>query len=719
MIRVTVFAALVFIVSNASGQFIRPALPPALPDAAPLVPLPSSTEHSHAENVQIEELSQQNPLRAIHRARGAPTVPPANSGTRASHQSSGQSSENVQIASHQAIRSRPSRAMQAVANVPVEVPEKRPTVNKPASSDWPVESLALPQNAPPTVQRFHQPKRWKMKLGEALFIALNNNKQLRIQQIQPEIFKTLITEEFARFDPRIAANQHWTQSTSRISSTLDTFGTGASAQQSHSYGSRAGYPEQFSISKGLTTGGNVRLSYNAGSTQTFPAGLFTTLNPEWSTSLNLSFTQPLARGSGRQLNLMPLKISRINQQGSEIDFERAVQRLMHDVEQAYWGLVFSHQNLEVRRNEVEETRKTYEKELEKLALGQSARPQVGEAKLGYFRNVDLYRRRQAELLSAERQFRTLLGLPGFDDRRIFVDLPEESADVEADWEWSLAVMLERRADLQTQRLSEKNARLRYAMATDSRRPDITFQSNISKSGLSDNYNQAFERMVNENDHTWSMGLTYGRDVHRYRAQAEIRRSRLRWMEQARITENMEYAATNELQAAYQALFQKRDQLSQLKNVYDAAMERQAAYTEQFELGAISIELYLRSRAATSDAELQLRLAKVELRQAIVAFEFSRGTLLESRGMVVEDQQAEIDPLEDRDNELLKVPESKQSPRQNRAPEFDELMKEAAPSIRDRLQEPAKVDRNSRSVPPSFRDLMKEAAPSIRELLEKP
>jgi hypothetical protein len=88
-------------------------------------------------------------------------------------------------------------------------------------------------------------------------------------------------------------------------------------------------------------------------------------------------------------------------------------------------------------------------------------------------------------------------------------------------------------------------------------------------------------------------------------------------------------------------------------------------------------------------------------------------------MVVEDQQAEIDPLEDRDNELLKVPESKQSPRQNRAPEFDELMKEAAPSIRDRLQEPAKVDRNSRSVPPSFRDLMKEAAPSIRELLEKP
>ncbi|MEM7314139.1 MAG: hypothetical protein AAF497_13410, partial [Planctomycetota bacterium] len=192
MVRISVFISVLLVASGASGQFIKPALPPALPDAAQ--DSPSRQSNSPTKNVKLEELSDGNPLRRDRQVTSSASGAVRPVSYEVPMPAYGHTPAQV---ARPGTAARSSKAMRAVANIP----EPRASEDRVKSTveEGPVESIALSGNRPPTVQHFHQAKLWNMKLGEALYIALNNNKQLKIQQIQPEIFKTLITEEFARF----------------------------------------------------------------------------------------------------------------------------------------------------------------------------------------------------------------------------------------------------------------------------------------------------------------------------------------------------------------------------------------------------------------------------------------------------------------------------------------------------------------------------------------
>lgn len=539
---------------------------------------------------------------------------------------------------------------------------------------------------PPTVQSYVRPKQWNMRLEEALYLALKNNPEITVQQHVPLLAGTGILEAESQFDSQFEANHHFSVVEQHLTTDITTFGTGSNTQKLGTYGQSAGSPDQFAISKVFKTGTSVRAGFSTGYNDLSPAGSFNTLNPNWRSSLGLQLTQPLARGFGRKIQTLPIRIAKTYQETTEQDFQSIVLKLLRDVEFAYWKLALAHQNVLVRRKNVEEARKTYEKELQKMAIGESSRPEVAEAKLNYLNMVDLYNTRKMELLDQERAFRELLGIPGFDTTRIHVALPDGLPEINTDWESSVQVMLAQRPDLVSQRLTTQSAEMQYRLARNQMLPEVNFESRFAKSGLESRFDRSIDRLINDKDYSWMMGFSYTRDANRYAAKAEMNKARLQWSQQQAVTRQLEFSAVHSLQQAYQQLYQKRYQAEQTQLLRDAARERLQAYREKFELGDVAIELYLRAQAADADAELKLRAAKVDYIQAVVHFEYVRGTLLQARSIQVGGGPAEISPSTESEGNLLEMPKPTISESQNQpvAPEFKDLLKDAHPRVKELL-----------------------------------
>ena len=558
------------------------------------------------------------------------------------------------------------------------------------------------RQAPPTVQRFHQSAHWELDLNEAIRIALINNRDIAIFGYEPDHAYNNINFATYRFDTQFEANQHWSVSQARLENNIDVFGTGATFQRTERYAERTGRPDQLAITQNLKSGGNVRLSLSTGYQRAIPAGAFNTLNPTWRTSTTLQFNQPLGQGSGRRIVLMPFQIAKATKVMSDISFESRINKLVRDVEFAYWNMWFSRQNLEVRRKELEKARKVYQKELEKLAVGESSRPAVGEAKLAYYYSVDNYQARKGELLEDERSFRALLGIQGFDDRRIFVKSPAVFPDLQVDWKSSLATMLTLRPEIKESEYSSKISKMRYIQARDFCRPDINFEARLSKNGLAERLDDSVSRMVDDPDYSWLVGFSMNGTAARTREKAEARRAYINYQQALARERKTVHDSTHRLQNSYTKLFQRMEKIRVTKGLREAAAERLAAYTEQYDLGELSIELFLRAQADNADMVLRELRAKVELMQAVTDFEYVRGTLLQSRSIEFGDHAPQLTPATNRESDLLQAPRSRRAPNAPRQPDFEDLIKDLPSSLKEELRKPfdprIEVDRSKLKSP---------------------
>lgn len=585
-------------------------------------------------------------------------------------------------------------------------PEILPTPNPEERSDEAVlpSYLQNGRRTPPTVSEYQQVWEWHLELGEALYLALQNSPEIAVQSYNVPIAKAQLMAVQDQFDPRFTTGHRWSANESRVASTVDTFGANTETQRIEAYGASAGSPSQLGLSKRLTTGGIVGSTFSTGRSKSSPAGAFATLNPAWRSGVSLTFTQPLGRGSGKRITLMPIRISQTAFQATELGFLATVQRLVRDVELAYWSLVFAKTNVDVRQQDLETAKSTYKSVIDNYSLGTASRTEISEAKLNYAVAIDSLQSQMTSYLEAERSFRQLLGLPGFDERRIVVSMPDGVPMLDVHWEESISHMLERRPDLIAQRKQLEMARMQFELAADGCKPDLRFESTVSKSGFDESFDTSIDQLLNGSDHSWSVGFSHTRPVHRYGARAATRSASLQWARTREITRSLEFAAVHALQSAYALLQDKVVHVERMKVIREASEERLITYEEKYKLGDLALELLIRGQRAKSDAVLQEGLARVELLQAHVTFEHARGTLLDIREVTIGPQEPKLSPAKPSLRFVdLPIPEVAAP----EFPSFDELLKDAQPELKEILQQ-----RKAR--PEDFRDMLQDAPPRLRK-----
>jgi len=183
----------------------------------------------------------------------------------------------------------------------------------------------------------------ELTLQDALEMALANNKDIDGSRIDREKAVNNVIGARGYFDPRVGGTISFQKNVTPVASTLGGSASGAVTSRN----SLA--DPQFSGSLPWI-GSSYQLDLSSARTTTNNS--FAQLNPQYPSSLNFSFTQPLWRNLRFDDNRHRLEVAKKNVALTDEQFRQRVMQIVTQTEQAYWDLSFAYGNLAVQLDAV-------------------------------------------------------------------------------------------------------------------------------------------------------------------------------------------------------------------------------------------------------------------------------------------------------------------------------------------------------------------------------
>ena len=160
------------------------------------------------------------------------------------------------------------------------------------------------------------------------------------------------------FDPVITGNLDLGHSTTPLSNTITT-GTPALVTTNQTY--NTGYSQSF------LSGGTLALTYS--NILQDQNSFRSSVNPFWTSSLDLMFSQPLLQGFGFAINNRTIRVAKNNVRAVDYVFEQQVINTVANVVQLYWNLVSANQQVEVQQRAVDVSQKLYDDNRKQVEIG--------------------------------------------------------------------------------------------------------------------------------------------------------------------------------------------------------------------------------------------------------------------------------------------------------------------------------------------------------------
>ena len=222
----------------------------------------------------------------------------------------------------------------------------------PLSTDpLPVQpTVDVPVRPLPTTERIgvDAANQLSLTLEDAIALALQNNNDIDNSRINVQIAEYNLSAANGVYDPVFTSQSYFQRSVTPTSSTIG--GAGAT-----------GFIKQKDIVGNLLVNGASPVgggSYQAGfsSTRTSTSNQNATLNPQFPSNFNLTYTQPLFRGRRIDQNRRTIEIAKKNLSLSDAQFRQRAIDTIESVQQAYWDLVFALRNQQVQIEAVKQAR---------------------------------------------------------------------------------------------------------------------------------------------------------------------------------------------------------------------------------------------------------------------------------------------------------------------------------------------------------------------------
>ncbi len=312
---------------------------------------------------------------------------------------------------------------------------------------------------PPTVLNGLKEENERLiSLDEAIQLVIQNADVIRIlggtfanssgQTVyDPAITNTQIDQARATFDPNLVLNNSY----SRNENPSGNIDGGAPAGASINAVDVDSYSLGMTVSQQKANGANVSLGVNTNPTRVAAPGL--ALNPQTPSSVDLTYTQPLLRGRGVDVNTAPIVIARVNTERSLYQLKDTVQEMVRSVIDGYWGLVFARTDLWARQQQVEQLDFAFkfldaQRQVGRADIGDTAQAEVS---LASFRAALISSK--ADLINREIAFLNVLGLPPNTRLRLVPSTDPVRDRIQPDWENILFTAEQNRPDIIDRKLA--------------------------------------------------------------------------------------------------------------------------------------------------------------------------------------------------------------------------------------------------------------------------
>lgn len=186
-----------------------------------------------------------------------------------------------------------------------------------------------------------------LALRDAIAMALENNKDIEVTRQNVKIAEFDLQAARGVYEPRFSGQAYYEHTKTPV---FSFFGGGPdfSLTQSNFVGNGG--------LNGLVKqgGGNFSLTYNNDRNTT--NNIFTSVNPTYTSSLSLAYTQPILRGRRFDQNRRSIEIAKKNLSLTDTQFRQKTIDIISNVQKAYWDLTYGLRNLQVQRDSVKDAK---------------------------------------------------------------------------------------------------------------------------------------------------------------------------------------------------------------------------------------------------------------------------------------------------------------------------------------------------------------------------
>ncbi len=479
----------------------------------------------------------------------------------------------------------------------------------------PTDSAAATVDTAALKAKFDALTTYDVTLETARASVLENNLDLKVAFMNPTIAAQSVREEESRFEALFTTRMAYASSDQPTSSQLNS-------AQSTNLSITPG------ISKPLETGGNVsaRLPFGRNTSD----NSFSTLNPAYTSDLELSISQPLLRNAGRRNATAGIRIAKYNQQVSESQAKLEAIRQLAAIDRAYWRLYRAQRELDVAMQQQQLAQTQLDSAKRQVKSGAAAEIEVLRAEAGVASRVESIIVAQNSLQTQQREFKRVMNTPGLTvDTQTRLVLKSEPDPVEYLFERNelldkalatrmemLELELRLAADVATINL-EKNRAL----------PLLTLDYTYRINGLGGSTQDAFHTLERNKFEDWQLGLNLEVPLGNEAAKSRVRRAILSRLQRLATKEARELAirqevlnAIDELDSGWQRIFAARTATALNTRTLQAEQR-------QFNVGQSTSTNVLDAATRLAESQLSEIRAITDYQVAQVDLAFATGTLL--------------------------------------------------------------------------------------------
>jgi outer membrane protein TolC len=487
-----------------------------------------------------------------------------------------------------------------------------------------------------------------MTLQECILAALKNNLNLAAEILGPEVAASTARRAGEVFLPKLSFTLGKQRSNSASYSGLD-----ATAQVTTDFADYQGRLEQ-RLPTGATLSA-VLYSYSNSSNQGYQ-----TINPRYGATLNFDIAQPLLRDFGFKMARREIIVARNNQDISESQLRQALMNTVFNVQEAYWALVYSRENLKVQQESLKLARDLLAKNTRELEVGTippidllSARAEVAS------READIL---QAEALVKNNQdtLRTRLNLPREKGAPATVLVPAEMPTTEPvtlDLEEARTRALAHRPDLAASQVDLKTRGLNLSYARNQTLPNLSLRATYWSPGVSGTQilyqdddpltgiivgtipggpSLAFKDAFRFRYENWFVGLTLDLPLETVVSRARVTQARLESDQAVLRLRDLEQQALLEVEIAMRAVETDYKRAQAYGVARELAEEKLAAEEKKLMAGLSTNYTVLQQQRDLALARTNEIKARVDYSLSLARLEKAMGTTLQSMNINLAD-----------------------------------------------------------------------------------
>lgn len=467
----------------------------------------------------------------------------------------------------------------------------------------------------------NDPGNLELTVEQAVQLALRNNRNLQIEQLNPAITATFETIERGRYAPEMYGELAVAKEVGNEAGTT-TRTTVTNRDRTTRLGLRQKLPTGTSLETAIEQNGTGPQNDSR----------------EEHARVGLSVTQSLLRGFGPMVNLVSVRQAELQTAISTFELRGVTAALLAETEIAYWNYVLAGRRLDIFEQALTVARQQLDEIKQRIEVGVLPRIEAAAAQ------AEMARRQQAvidarSLMEQRRLLLLRLTSPNSAaqfDLQIKATSPAElKPEPISDLDDRLQLALKSRPDLNEARLKLRQNRLETLLTRNGLLPRLDLFIALGKSGYADSFTDSFKEL-DGNSYDFSGGIKLSHYLGNQQAQARDLAARTSRRQATAAIDNLKQLVELDVRLAVNEFERDRQQIGATRVTHFLQEESLKAEKERFDVGTSTALLVAQAQRDLLASAVDEVEAIINCRRALVRLYLAEGSLLERRGVRLAD-----------------------------------------------------------------------------------